>query len=77
MKFLGQHSKMNTVSMACIVGGNWSNTSNAGPFCVNLNNNRTNSNNNTGGRDCNPKPDTTNGRNWNTGYVVLLLAKSI
>lgn len=75
MNFLGQHSKMNTVGMACIVGGNWSNTSNAGPFCVNLNNNRTNSNNNTGGRDCNPKPDTTNGRNWNTGVCCPAISE--
>lgn len=55
MKNKGQHSDMK----ACIVGGNWSNTSNAGPFLMNLNNNRTNSNNNTGGRDCVSKPETT------------------
>lgn len=67
MNIPGQYSKMNNVNEACIVGGNWNNSSNAGPFCVNLNNIRTNSNNNVGGRDCNPKPETTNGRNWNTG----------
>ena len=45
--------------MACLVGGNWSNSSNAGVFAMNLNNNRTNSNNNVGGRDFNSKPETT------------------
>jgi len=55
MKNLGQHSNMK----ACIVGGNWSNSSNAGVFAMNLNNNRTNSNNNVGGRDCISKPETT------------------
>ena len=45
--------------MSCIVGGNWSNTSNAGVFAMNLNNNRTNSNNNNGGRDCFSKLETT------------------
>jgi len=55
MKDLGQCSNMK----ACIVGGNWSNSSNAGVFAMNLNNNRTNSNNNVGGRDCISKPETT------------------
>ncbi|MFK5937733.1 MAG: reverse transcriptase/maturase family protein [Sulfurimonas sp.] len=45
--------------MACLCGGNWSNSSNAGVFAVNLNNNRTNSNNNTGGRDSISKLETT------------------
>lgn len=37
--------------MLCpISGGNWNNTSNAGVWALNLNNNRTNSNNNIGGR---------------------------
>lgn len=75
MKNIGQHNNMNLVSKACIVGGNWSNTSNAGPFCVNLNNNRTNSNNNTGGRDCVPKPETTNGRNWNRGVCCPAISE--
>jgi len=57
MKNIGQHSNMN--SEACIVGGNWNNSSNAGVFAMNLNNNRTNSNNNVGGRDCISKPETT------------------
>ena len=63
---LGQYNNM-TLCMAPIVGGNWNNTSNAGAFCVNLNNTRTNSNNNVGGRDCNFKPDTTKVETGNTG----------
>ena len=55
----GQHSSMKSEQMACQCGGNWSNTSNAGAFAMNLNNNRTNSNNNTGGRDCFSKLETT------------------
>lgn len=42
---------------ACQFGGNWSNDSNAGVFALNLNNIRTNSNNNVGGRDCGVQPD--------------------
>jgi hypothetical protein len=59
----GQYSNMK----ACQCGGNWSNTSNAGVFNMNLNNNRTNSNNNTGGRDCVSKPKTSNGEIGNRG----------
>lgn len=59
MKNLGQCSNMKNDSMACQCGGNWSNTSNAGAFTMNLNNNRTNSNNNVGGRDSISKPDAT------------------
>ncbi|NCU26597.1 hypothetical protein EOM86_07740 [Candidatus Nomurabacteria bacterium] len=37
--------------MLCLIsGGNWNNTSNAGVWALNLNNNRTNSNNNVGFR---------------------------
>lgn len=37
--------------MLCLIaGGNWNNTTNAGVWAVNLNNTRTNSNNNVGGR---------------------------
>lgn len=43
MKNIGQHSNMKHDTVACIVGGNWSNSSNAGPFACNLNNNRTSS----------------------------------
>lgn len=45
--------------MAPIVGGNWSNTSNAGVFNLNVNNSRTNSNDNVGGRDSVSCPDTS------------------
>lgn len=46
--------------MLCVIsGGNWNNTSNAGAFARNLNNNRTNSNNNVGlACDSDPSPDT-------------------
>ncbi len=60
MNTIGQHSNMkNDEPMACLVGGNWSNSSNAGAFAMNLNNNRTNSNNNVGGRDSISKLETT------------------
>ena len=55
MNNIGQCSNMK----ACIVGAYLSNSSNAGVFAMNLNNNRTNSNNNVGGRDCISKPETT------------------
>ena len=45
--------------LAVLVGGNWNNTSNAGVFAMNLNNVRSNSNDNVGGRDFNSLPDTT------------------
>jgi hypothetical protein len=40
------------ICLVPLVGGNWSNTANAGVFYLNLNNVRSNSNNNVGGRDC-------------------------
>jgi retron-type reverse transcriptase len=52
MQNIGQHSNMK------FMGGNWSNSSYAGVFTMNLNNYRTNSNNNVGGRDCFSKPET-------------------
>jgi len=36
--------------MCPISGGNWNNSANAGVWALNLNNNRSNSNNNVGGR---------------------------
>lgn len=44
------------LNMLCVISGaNWNNGSNAGPWAVNLNNNRTNSNNNVGfASDSNP-----------------------
>ena len=59
MRNLGQHSNMKNESMACQRGGNWSNVGNAGLGAMNLNNNRTNSNNNVVGRDFSSKPETT------------------
>jgi RNA-directed DNA polymerase len=67
MKIIGQHSNMKSEQMACICGGNWSNSSNAGVFAMNLNNNRTNSNNNVGGRDSISKLETTKVDTRNTG----------
>lgn len=45
--------------LAPISGGNWNNSSNAGVWALNLNNNRTNSNNNIGFRS-----DSGSPRNW-------------
>lgn len=60
MENIGQHNKMQSVkNEACIRCGNWSNTSNGGPGAMNLNNTRTNSNNNVCGRDSTSKPETT------------------
>ena len=36
--------------LCALVGGNWNNSTNAGVWNLNLNNNRTNSNTNVGGR---------------------------
>lgn len=38
--------------MACMVGGDWGNTSDAGPFCVDLSGYRPDSSNTVGGRAC-------------------------
>jgi retron-type reverse transcriptase len=59
MRNIGQHNSMQNGKLACIVGGNWDNSSNAGLFASNLNNTRTNSNTNVGGRDCFSKLETT------------------
>lgn len=56
MNTIGHDSNMK--KMAPICGGNWNNSSNAGVFAMYLNNNRTNSNNNVGSRDCNSQPET-------------------
>ena len=49
--------------MLCVISGaNWNNTSNAGVWAANLNNNRTNANNNTGFRaDCMPRTQQCDG----------------
>ncbi len=54
MQNLGQHTNMK----ACLAGANWNNSSIAGVFTLNLNNARSNSNNNVGARDCFSKPET-------------------
>jgi retron-type reverse transcriptase len=64
MKNIGQCNNMKNARTP-MVGGNWNNPGNAGPWCVNLNNVRTNSNDNTGGRDFVTKPETTT---VETGY---------
>ena len=45
--------------LSVIVGGNWNNAAISGVFAMNLNNVRSNSNDNVGGRDFNSLPDTT------------------
>ena len=49
--------------MLCVQSGaNWNNASNAGVWAANLNNNRTNANNNTGFRaDCMPRTQQCDG----------------
>jgi len=73
MQTIGQHSNMN--SETCIVGANWSNSSNAGVFAMNLNNNRTNSNNNVGGRDSISKLETTKVDTRNTGVCCPAISE--
>jgi len=67
----GQHIDM----MAPIVGGNWNNSSNAGVFTLNLNNARTNSNNNVGGRDSISKPDTPDGETGDRGMCCPAISE--
>lgn len=47
--------------LAPISGGNWNNSSNAGVWALNLNNNRTNSNDNIGFRSDSDSPRNPNG----------------
>jgi len=68
--------------MCAIAGGNWNNGTNTGVWTLNLNNNRTNSNNNIGFRSDSVKP-----RNLMHGYggakgdtfrrVAIAMAKSV
>jgi len=49
------NSHLRDIVLKCLVplvGGNWNNAANAGVFCLNVNNVRSNSNTNVGGRDC-------------------------
>jgi hypothetical protein len=76
VKNIGQHNNMQCVkSEAAQRGGNWSNSSNAGLGCVNLNNNRTNSNNNVGGRDSTSKPETTMVDTGSTGICCPAISE--
>ena len=65
--------------LAPISGGNWNNSSNAGVWSLNLNNNRTNSNNNVGFRSDSVSPRN---RNWYGGtkgdtFRCLVSTKSV
>lgn len=66
--------------MCCpISGGNWNNASNAGVWALNLNNNRTNSNNNTGFRSDSVSPHIRqrNGGTKGGAFRQLHAAKSV
>jgi hypothetical protein len=68
--------------MCPIVSANWNNGANAGVWALNLNNVRSNSNNNVGGRaDSNPYVPISTGRNGIKGDVfrqrVTGVAKSV
>lgn len=58
-----------------IVGGNWSNSTNAGVFNLNVNNNRTNSNDNVGGRDSVFNPETSIGDTGNRGICCSAISE--
>jgi len=75
MQNIGQYNNMKNDNAACIVGGNWSNSSNAGVFAMNLNNYRTNSNNNVGGRDSISKLETTKVDTRNTGIYCPAISE--
>lgn len=66
--------------MCMISGGNWNNTSNAGLWSMNLNNNRTNSNDNVGVRCADYEAESsrskTNGRNGVIGMCCPTFWKS-
>jgi len=67
----GQYIDMHT----CLVGGNWNNSSIAGGFTLNLNNNRSNSNNNVGGRDCIANPEISNDNTGNRGICCPAISE--
>ena len=75
MKTIGQNSNMKNDMRACLCGGNWSNSSNAGAFAMNLNNNRTNSNNNVGARDSISKLETTEVDTRNKGVFCPAISE--
>ena len=72
MNTIGQYSKMQCVPIS---GGNWNNTSNAGVGTLNLNNNRTNSNNNVGLRDCVSEPETAMADTGNIGVYCPAISE--
>lgn len=64
--------------MAPLSSGNWNNSSNAGGWYLNLNNNRTNSNNNIGFRSDSDSPRTRQLDGGTKGGVFLqVIAKSV
>jgi hypothetical protein len=64
--------------MAPLSSGNWNNSSNAGGWYLNLNNNRTNSNNNIGFRSDSDSPRTRKLDGGTKGGVFLqAIAKSV
>jgi len=71
----GHSSNMKNDMKACQCGGNWSNSSNAGAFAMNLNNNRTKSNNNVGARDSISKLETTEVDTRNTGIFCPAISE--
>ena len=71
MKTKGQDIDMQT----CLVGGNWNNGSIAGAFTLNLNNNRSNSNNNVGGRDCIANPEISSDNTGNRGICCPAISE--
>lgn len=56
-------------------GGNWSNSSDAGAFALNLNNVRTNSNDNVSGRDSGSMPETSQDETGHTGMRYPAVSK--
>lgn len=72
MNTIGQHNEMQCVPIS---GGNWNNTSNAGLGYVNLNNNRTNSNDNVGFRDFISMPETAMADTGNIGVCCPAISE--
>lgn len=63
--------------MRCLIrGGNWNNGANAGVFNSNLNNARSNSNANIGGRSA-FRPKALNARRCRAGYVGCALRGAV
>jgi len=70
--------KVMTFSKAVKRGGNWNNGANAGPFCSNLNNGATNTNNNIGFRCCSePLKGISSLRRFNNSKAQKLLPSTL